>query len=317
MATAVHDKPQTANLREYVQSTGPLRVDRDKGIVYGVKVLGLESKNGRTYSAKAVNEARSLYEGAKVNIDHRVKGSDQRSYGERFGQLRNVVVDQAGLRADLHYNPKHSIAEQFAWDAENEPSNVGLSHDVEGRMAKRDGKDVVEAITKVNSVDLVADPATTRGLYESTHSTLENEAVDYKTLTLDALKAERPDLFKAFAESLSESEQAKAAAAELKAAKAKLDEYETRERVAVLEATIAKEIKDAKLAEHLVTDVFKASLREAKDATARKALIDDRAAIGKPPEAGGRVTSREQGADDSQHYTESYRPDAKRYAAYV
>ena len=52
------------------------------------------------------------------------------------------------------------------WDAEHAAENVGFSHNVEAG-GPRDDRVVVEAITRVQSVDLVADPATTRGLFES------------------------------------------------------------------------------------------------------------------------------------------------------
>ena len=47
------------------------------------------------------------------------------------------------------------------------PENVGFSHNVEAKTSRRADRVVVEAITRVQSVDLVADPATTRGLFES------------------------------------------------------------------------------------------------------------------------------------------------------
>jgi hypothetical protein len=71
-----------------------------------------------------------------------------------------------GLFANLHYNPKHALAEQLAWDAENNPRNVGFSHNVLARLTREDGQAVVEEITHVQSVDLVADPAATQGLFE-------------------------------------------------------------------------------------------------------------------------------------------------------
>jgi hypothetical protein len=104
-----------------------------------------------------------------VNINH-PKGSpsSSRDYQDRLGQLRNVTADGSGLRGDLHANPKHALFEQLAWDAENAPENVGLSHNIEGKTSRRDGKTIVEEIVKVHSVDLVADPATARGLFEQT-----------------------------------------------------------------------------------------------------------------------------------------------------
>ncbi len=71
-----------------------------------------------------------------------------------------------GLFGDLLYNPKHALAEQLAWDAEHLPGNVGLSHNVLARTSTEGSQTIVEAILQVFSVDLVADPATTSGLFE-------------------------------------------------------------------------------------------------------------------------------------------------------
>lgn len=141
------------------------RVDRASSSVRGVKVLGRMSRNGREYTLDAIRKAASLYEGAKVNVNHRERGQ-RREYGERIGVLRNVEFRDNALYADLRFNPKHALAEQLAWDAENAPGNLGLSHDAEGRVVRRDGKTIVEEIRSVRSVDLVADPATSFGLFE-------------------------------------------------------------------------------------------------------------------------------------------------------
>jgi len=47
---------------------------------------------------------------------------------------------------------------------EHAPENVGFSHNVEARTTKQGEQVLVEEILKVQSVDLVADPATTRGI---------------------------------------------------------------------------------------------------------------------------------------------------------
>lgn len=157
-------------LREYVTSGPGCKVDRQNGVIRGVKVLGLESRNGRTYKAEALRQAAKLYESAKVNVNH-PKGNPNgtRDYQDRIGQLRGVTMRDGGLYADLHFNPKHALAEQLIWDAEHAPEAVGLSHNVEARTGRgAGGRVVVEEITRVQSVDLVADPATTRGLFEET-----------------------------------------------------------------------------------------------------------------------------------------------------
>lgn len=53
-------------LQEFVDSGSQrLRVDRDAGVIRGVKLLGLNSRNGRRYREGALVEAIGLYEGAK------------------------------------------------------------------------------------------------------------------------------------------------------------------------------------------------------------------------------------------------------------
>ena len=157
-------------LQEFFDSRGvPLRVDRQAGVIRGVKILGLNSRNGRTYLPEALRQAAGLYEEAKVNVNH-PKGNPgaPRDYQDRIGVMRGVVVREGeGLFADFHFNPKHALAEQLAWDAEHAAENVGFSHNVEARTLRRGVQVVVEAITRVQSVDLVADPATTRGLFEA------------------------------------------------------------------------------------------------------------------------------------------------------
>lgn len=143
------------------------RVDRQAAVLRGVKILGLHSRNGRRYLPKALHAAAHLYEGVRVNVDH-PSGPVQaaRRYRDRLGMLRQVRAEADGLYGDLHYNPKHALAEQLLWDAEHAPGNVGLSHHVQARAAHREGELVVEAILEVYSVDLVAEPATTNGLFE-------------------------------------------------------------------------------------------------------------------------------------------------------
>jgi hypothetical protein len=159
----------TQALQEFVDSRGvALRVDRATGVLRGVKLIGLESLNGRRYRPAALAGAIGLYEGAKVNVNHPKDGPlAPRDYRDRLGVIRQVEFRPGeGLFGNLHFNPKHALAEQLAWDAEHNPQNVGFSHNVLARLSRDGEQTVVEAITHVQSVDLVADPAATHGLFE-------------------------------------------------------------------------------------------------------------------------------------------------------
>ncbi|MEN6366720.1 MAG: hypothetical protein ABFC88_07895 [Thermoguttaceae bacterium] len=166
------------NLQEFVSNRGStLRVNRTDGVIRGVRIIGLESSNGRRYLPEALQRAIPLYESAKVNVNHPSGNpAASRDYRDRLGVIRNVSADAGGLRGDLHYNPKHALAEQLAWDAEHAPENVGFSHNVEAKTSAKNGRVIVEAITRVISVDLVADPATTQGLFEH-HEPIKAESV--------------------------------------------------------------------------------------------------------------------------------------------
>lgn len=169
----------TELLQEYVDSRGvSLRVDRDAGVLRGVKLIGMESLNGRRYRPAALAGAVGLYEGAKVNVNHPKDGPlAPRDYRDRLGVIRQVEHrPDEGLFGNLHFNPKHALAEQLAWDAEHNPRNVGFSHNVLARLSRDGEQTVVEAITHVQSVDLVADPAATQGLFEQSGAERAAEA---------------------------------------------------------------------------------------------------------------------------------------------
>jgi hypothetical protein len=190
-------------LQEFVSSRGlEVRVDGRRGVIRGVKLLGLESRNGRRYLPGALAAAAARYEGAKVNVNH-PKGSPlaARDYQDRLGSIRNVRAESDGLFGDLHFNPKHALAEQLLWDAVHAPENVGFSHNIEARTSRADGKTVVEAILKVQSVDLVADPATTHGLFEGSAADASPAlAIEpLGAITLEDLRRARPDLVAALA----------------------------------------------------------------------------------------------------------------------
>jgi hypothetical protein len=209
MLAATQPAPQL--LQEYADSRGvTLRVDAHAGVLRGVKLIGLESQNGRRYRPHALAAAVSLYEGAKVNVNHPQHGPlAPRDYRDRLGVVRQVEFRPGeGLFGNLHFNPKHALAEQLAWDAQHNPSNVGFSHNVLARLSREGEHTVVEAITHVQSVDLVADPAATQGLFEQAGSEASPAAEaassaaseqQFAALTLEALLMHRPDLLDAHA----------------------------------------------------------------------------------------------------------------------
>jgi len=169
MATATNKAKTTqATITESLSNN--VSVVREEGVIKNVKLIGFESKNGRSYPPSVLKAAVHLYEGAKVNIDHPERDPAQpRKYSERFGVIRNVrFVEGQGNFGDFHFNPKHSLAEQVCWDAEHNPEALGFSHNAFLKVGSvKQGKEVIEQIVSIRSMDLVADPATTKSLFES------------------------------------------------------------------------------------------------------------------------------------------------------
>lgn len=168
-------------LRESVDTTRSapgFRVDRNAGVIYGVKVLGTHSKNthgemgvsGTVYTPECLVKARPLYEGMKVFADHpdRSDPNAERPTSAAIGVLRNVRAEADGLRADLHYIRTSQAAKDLVEDCERKLGLYGLSHNASaGETAIENGMYVVKEIAEVRSVDLVTRPATTRTLWES------------------------------------------------------------------------------------------------------------------------------------------------------
>lgn len=166
MTSAMTWLPSTSSERLQERYTGSQRLDRSAGIIRGVKVIGRTSRNGRSYSDNALRRAVPMYEGMKVNIDHRRTPGD-RPVTDRFGRLQNVRYEAGEVFADLKYIKAHPLAAMVEEIAAEMPESIGLSHDAQGSVNRSGGSVIVEEITSVRSVDLVADPASTTGLFES------------------------------------------------------------------------------------------------------------------------------------------------------
>jgi len=188
---------QGLDLREATAfGTGP-KVDRSRNLITGVKVLGLQSGNGNDYAPAVLEKALPLFESCKVNLDHPLRGGkkEDRKVAERWGKLTSPRVAPDGLYGDLLYNPHHPLTESILWWAENMPDCLGLSQYGRGTgRRKDDGRWQVESIDSVQSVDLVADPATTKSLFESQEPDMP-DATDGAAMAAPDHEAQMSDAF--------------------------------------------------------------------------------------------------------------------------
>jgi hypothetical protein len=200
------------------------------------------------------------------------------------GQQREAGLVVPGRRAE------HVLAEQLLWDAQHAPQNVGLSHNVLARTARQGDQIVVEAITRVQSVDLVADPATTEGLFESATSGPDDPPPSTATpadAPMESAGESCGDLIDPLVgESARQLEQVRG---ELGRAEAEIERLRASAAAAQRQVLIHQLLSEAGLssagagqatARSVVTERFLESLRQAPDESTVRELIRDRAALG-------------------------------------
>lgn len=166
---------------------GQPRVDRERGIIHGVKIVGRSSPNrhgqagvnGTDYTLEALTAEVGMLEGINVNVDHppRSRPGESRSARDRFAWLESVTIQEAGSFGNLCFlDPSDPLAVKMMNAAERKPDAFALSHNAMGRGEVKGGRYVVTEIVEVRSVDIVADGGTNLSLFEGL------ETVEKKTL---------------------------------------------------------------------------------------------------------------------------------------
>ena len=168
-----------ATLRETTMADAPLQVDRENGVIRGVKLLGRESKNtlrslgvDRKTFAGVLDQPYSYggdcskkYDGIAFNLNHYYDDRD-RPVQECVGEVRNPTFRDDGHYGEVHLILSHPMSEFVMEAAENFPKRFGCSHEAKGEPRVKGGKAIIEDWEPV-SVDLVSRPATTNGMFES------------------------------------------------------------------------------------------------------------------------------------------------------
>jgi hypothetical protein len=250
-----------------------------------------------------------LYNHAPFYFDHPTEQQLRERKGARSvldlaGEILNPRRVGDHVKGDLHVlerEPTSSLA--FAL-AEQMPHRAGMSH--RGRGTLRPGApgqpDIVESLAEVFAVELVTDPATTAGLFESV---TQEEQVDFKTLTLAELKKQRPDLIKELDEAVERDDALEAEKAKSKKLEEQVTELTKGDATRARAALVTTKLAEAKLPAVLVTEAFKTQLAEAKDEAAVDALIAERKTIAKSVKPGSAPKSTERDLDETK------RKDAK------
>jgi len=166
------------------------RVDRQTGVIRNVLLCGAESKNGRSYGASLWPKSIAKYEGAPIHADH----GRERRVGDRIGWISNARVVDGRPRGDANFLTSHPLVPPILEAAERRPSLFGFSHVALADTRRVNGRETVESISKIEAVDLVADPATVAGLYESVQrgQAMTSATKTSATRLLESLQATAP-----------------------------------------------------------------------------------------------------------------------------
>ncbi len=147
------------------------RIDKDKGEMYGVRVMGIKSAHGYEYTLEAHRAASKHFEQMAVGIDHDYDGGPLTSE-KAWGVFSNVRVDERGTLADLRYLKTHQRTEQILEDVERDLGIFSMSP-VTQRCVERPKGSVISFVPV--RCDLVVRGATTRKLFEQAPAPQQEE----------------------------------------------------------------------------------------------------------------------------------------------
>jgi len=245
-------------------------IDEENGIIKHVAITAKESKNKRTYSEKALENIALFADGMKAYFDHPTNAdikerNNVRSIKDMFGTYSNIITEKGKIYGDLKvlepYKPLiFGLASQM-------PEAVGNSIRVSGKLTKgRHGEnDIVESVDTLFGIELVTEPATTQGFFESLP---KGDNVEIKDITVDFIKENCPDIIEQIMTEKEgddvHMEDVKKLKEENGILKAKLakeeEEKKLAEMVAKKKEIIDKLIDESKISSEFITEVFKSDL---------------------------------------------------------
>jgi len=286
------------------------KIDKENNIINHVSILSTEAydtdnKIFRIFTDRALSDAVRVFESALARVDHeRENQSTVESRGVRsgYGVYQNVRREGDMIYGDLHLWDCDN-ARKVMSIAERTPHAVGNSIHAGGIITiDKNDIEIVEQLTPRTkygfkpSIDLVEDPAATISLFQSrrTKSKSKENEMEFKDLTQELVRTNRPDLEKLFFDEgvKSRDEEVEKVIQERDAAVKKADELEVKQARTEREILVDKAIAESDLPDYARTDAFRKQLlqvKETKDGDKTisvedgiKALIQDRIDVVEP-----------------------------------
>ena len=221
-------------------------------------VLGPASLNNRLYPIEVQERAIPIFEGAKAYLNHPATPviGDARDVRDYIGLHQNVRVIGNKTYSDLHLINNETVQKHILPIIKDRTHHSSVGNSIVARATMEKGKDGVYTVTEIHearSIDLVSEPGTTKGLFESYNPTQEENTVELKDITLELVMKDRPDLVEAIL---------KTKTTEQETAKAKIDlEKLAQENVELTKKLADVELKEAKRAIEVEIDGLVATMK--------------------------------------------------------
>ena len=143
------------------------RLDSENGVVYGVSILRSSSQGGkRFYEGQAMADCAELAEGATSFSTHVPGPTGNRRPEDLLGQFLTCKYDPAGGIVSGNFSYLETRRKLFESLCKKPVRGIGFSINAEGDIGRKSGREVVERIFKIRSIDLVSDTGSTVNLFE-------------------------------------------------------------------------------------------------------------------------------------------------------
>lgn len=243
-------------------------IDKENKVIRNISLLGTTSRNNRLYTKAALESAANILEGAPAFYVHSYKQRNAKK--ELIGKFTDLKVIDNRVKGTLNVLEKEA---PFIFDlAERMPELAGFSIDATVKYRREGKKEIIEGFLKRKSVDLVTDPATVQGLFESTEEIEESEdfMTEAEVKKIQESLVTQNDQIKTLTESLKKERLASKEALEKSQAKVTNIERDN---------LVIKKIQESKLPGRVITELFRNQLINAKDEDAIDELLKDRKEI--------------------------------------
>jgi len=264
--------------------------------IKNVALLGQISKNGYKYRKEAMQRAvtSGLYDGVRIFINHPTKEEERtgrRDTMKLAGQAYNARFEDGKVKGDIKLLDD-AQGSKFWSIAKTAPGIASCSHVADGKLVSAGREKFVEDITRVLSVDLVVQGATTSSVFEN----LDNDGVptmEFADIKIDDLRIKRKDIVDTLVKegAMSRNDEVKKLLEEVKDLKVTVDDFQVKEAAAQKARDVKTMLDEAKLPKDAVTDVFLETLTEIDgddwQDKAKKRIEDRRKMLGGVKNMGG------------------------------